>query len=90
MEEREYKVSLQASGKSIPSKVVTPMHGDATICYADPTKPESDLGWEAKMDILEMCKDSWRWQEGNPDGYKTEYSTSHEIENPRLVESGFF
>ena len=28
------------------------------------------LGWKASRGIDEMCKDSWRWQSNNPNGYK--------------------
>ena len=29
----------------------------------------SALGWEAKYNLEDMCKDSWRWQSQNPKGY---------------------
>ena len=29
------------------------------------------LEWVAQYDLDRMCADSWRWQSGNPDGYKT-------------------
>ena len=28
------------------------------------------LGWEAEKTLDDMCRDSWRWQKGNPRGYQ--------------------
>jgi UDP-glucose 4-epimerase len=28
------------------------------------------LGWKAHRGIEEMCRDAWRWQTNNPDGYR--------------------
>lgn len=43
--------------------------GDVEQCYADATKAKVELGWEAKRDIEMMCKDAWRWQKNNPNGF---------------------
>ena len=43
--------------------------GDIAACYADVKKAKKELGWEAEKGIYKMCKDSWRWQEKNPEGY---------------------
>lgn len=61
-----------ASGKEIPYKITDRRAGDIATCYADPTKAEKELGWKAKYSIEEMCKDSWKWQSQNPNGYTTE------------------
>lgn len=58
------------TGVKIPYQVTNPRPGDAAICYLNPTKAMQELGWKAKKGILEMCKDSWRWQLNNPNGYK--------------------
>jgi UDP-glucose 4-epimerase len=52
----------QASGRSIPYKIVGRRPGDIAICYADTTLAERDLGWRAERSIGQMCADSWRWQ----------------------------
>ena len=44
--------------------------GDVPICYADPSKAERELGWKAQRDIKTMCKDAWRWQSNNPNGFE--------------------
>ena len=44
--------------------------GDIDECYADPAKAKNLLGWEAEKTLEDMCRDSWRWQSGNPNGYQ--------------------
>lgn len=60
----------KASGRDIPYKFTERREGDIATCYADPSKAKSELGWEAKYELDEMCEDSWRWQFNNPNGYK--------------------
>jgi len=43
--------------------------GDIDECYADPAKAKNLLGWQAEKTLEDMCRDSWRWQSGNPNGY---------------------
>lgn len=59
----------KVSGRPIKYRILPRRPGDIATCYADPTKAKLELGWEAKRDITEMCEDSWRWQEKNPNGY---------------------
>lgn len=61
----------KACGKPIEYEILPRRPGDIATCYADPTKAKTELGWEAKRDIGEMCEDSWRWQKNNPNGYDT-------------------
>jgi hypothetical protein len=42
---------------------------DIAVCYADPAKARTELGWEATRGLAEMCADAWRWQSNNPQGY---------------------
>lgn len=44
--------------------------GDVDACYADPTKAKKLLGWKATKTLEDMCRDSWRWQKANPNGYQ--------------------
>ncbi|WP_276980733.1 UDP-glucose 4-epimerase GalE [Johnsonella ignava] len=44
--------------------------GDVPRCYADPSKAEKELDWKTTRDLETMCRDSWRWQKYNPDGFK--------------------
>jgi len=59
----------KASGQKIPHKIVEKRAGDIAKCFADPSYSKQILGWEAKYTIEQMCKDSWRWQNKNPNGY---------------------
>jgi UDP-glucose 4-epimerase len=58
-----------ASGKSIPVEIHPRRPGDIAACYADPSLAAKELGWKARFGIDEMCRDAWRWQSQNPDGY---------------------
>jgi UDP-glucose 4-epimerase len=60
----------QASGRKVPYQVVARRDGDVAQCYADPSLARTLLGWEAKHTLQEMCADAWRWQSGNPRGYR--------------------
>ncbi|MDZ4141391.1 MAG: UDP-glucose 4-epimerase GalE [Methylotenera sp.] len=59
----------RASGMAVPYRIVERRYGDSATCYADPGLAESLLGWRAKLDINTMCRDAWRWQSQNPQGY---------------------
>ncbi|MCD7736608.1 MAG: UDP-glucose 4-epimerase GalE [Lachnospiraceae bacterium] len=59
----------KACGKTLPYEIRPRRAGDIATCYADPTKAKTELGWEAKYGIDEMCEDAWRWQSMNPNGY---------------------
>lgn len=58
-----------ASGRAIPYEVVGRRPGDVAEVYADPRLAETVLGWRAERDVDAMCRDAWRWQSMNPDGY---------------------
>lgn len=58
-----------ASGRSVPITIVDRRVGDVAVSYADPSKANRELGWEAKRSLLEMCRDVWHWQSLNPTGY---------------------
>ena len=59
----------KACGKTIPYVICDRRAGDIASCYADPGKARSELGWEAKYGIEDMCASSWKWQSMNPNGY---------------------
>ncbi|MBS3998368.1 MAG: UDP-glucose 4-epimerase GalE [Hydrogenophaga sp.] len=59
-----------ASGRPVPYQFAPRRPGDVAQCYADPTLAREMLGWEAKRTLENMCADAWRWQSGNPNGYR--------------------
>jgi UDP-glucose 4-epimerase len=59
----------QAVGRPIPYKITGRRPGDAPISYADPSKAQRELNWSASRGLDEMCRDVWRWQSANPNGY---------------------
>ena len=64
------KAFEKASDKNIAYKIVNRRAGDISTCYSDPSFAKEILNWEAKKSIDDMCKDSWKWQSNNPNGYK--------------------
>lgn len=58
----------KAVGREIPYVVTERRPGDIPECYADPGKAYRELGWKVTRTLDEMCEDTWRWQEKNPDG----------------------
>lgn len=59
----------EASGRDIPYNIAPRRDGDIAECWADPSKAERELGWKAQRDLDVMMRDTWRWQEHNPQGY---------------------
>ncbi len=60
----------QACGRKIPYRITERRPGDVAVCYADPSKAEKELGWKAVRGIADMCRDAWKWQSENPEGYR--------------------
>lgn len=43
--------------------------GDVPDLTADPALAQKELGFLAGADLETMCRDLWRFQEANPNGY---------------------
>ncbi|OYV34748.1 MAG: UDP-glucose 4-epimerase GalE [Acidocella sp. 20-61-6] len=54
----------RATGRNIPLNFAPRRPGDVSSYYADPSLAAEVLGWRAKLDVEDMCRDSWRWQAG--------------------------
>jgi len=63
------KACERASGRTIPYQTVSRRAGDVAEIYADPSLARRLLGWQTALDIDAMCRDAWRWQSQNPDGF---------------------
>ena len=60
----------RACGHDIPYQIEPRRSGDVAANYADCSKARELMGWQAKYDIDDMCRDSWNWQSKNPEGYR--------------------
>ncbi len=63
------KAFERASGKRIPLQFAARRTGDVATCFADPSLASTELGWTARFELDAMCRDAWRWQSANPEGY---------------------
>ena len=57
------------NGVKVPYKIEARRPGDIAECWADPAKAKELLGWTAQKNLEDMCRDAWRWQTQNPNGY---------------------
>ncbi len=58
-----------ATGVPVPYRIAPRRPGDIAQCYSSADKARELMGWQAEYDIEDMCRDAWRWQHNNPDGY---------------------
>jgi UDP-glucose 4-epimerase len=59
----------KACGHEIKYKIGDRRPGDIAVCYADASLAKTEMGWEAKRSLEDMCRDLWCWQQKNPDGF---------------------
>ncbi|NJD33556.1 MAG: UDP-glucose 4-epimerase GalE [Betaproteobacteria bacterium] len=59
----------QASGQTIPYRIVARRPGDVPACWSDPSLARERLGWTARRSLDDMCRDAWNWQRNNPRGF---------------------
>ena len=57
------KAFEQVSSISIPYEIIDRRPGDIAVCYADPSLALKLIGWKADHNLMQMCQDSWRWQQ---------------------------
>ncbi len=56
------KAFEEANGIKVPYKIAARRPGDIATCYADASKAKKELGWTAKRDLVDMCRDAWRFE----------------------------
>jgi len=61
-----------ASGKAIKFEIVNRREGDISAFWSNASRANNLLSWDAKYDVNQMCEDTWRWQNNNPNGYTSE------------------
>lgn len=52
----------KANNVKVPYVIAPRRPGDIAVCYGNPEKARTGLGWTAKKDLETMCRDSWNWQ----------------------------
>ncbi|MGM8212334.1 UDP-glucose 4-epimerase GalE [Virgibacillus sp. W0430] len=86
-----------ATKKHIPYRIVDRRPGDAAVCYANPEKALNELNWVAERNLEQMCRDTWHWQQWNPNGYEKKqlisasglpYATDYTHIAPHLNQKG--
>ena len=60
----------KATGVKVPHEIAPRRAGDLPESYANADKALRLLGWKAEKTLEDMCRDCWRWQTMNTDGYK--------------------
>jgi len=61
-----------ASATAIPYQIVPRRAGDIAECYADPSRANKELDWQAEKTLSDMVVDTWNWQSKNPEGYRND------------------
>ena len=56
------KAFEKANHVQVPYEIDARRPGDVAECYADTSKAEKVLHWQAEKDLETMCRDAWRWQ----------------------------
>ncbi|RUO65924.1 UDP-galactose 4-epimerase [Pseudidiomarina planktonica] len=59
----------RVNGIKIPYEIGTRRDGDLPACWACTEKAENQLQWRATRTLEDMMRDTWQWQQKNPNGY---------------------
>lgn len=59
----------RASGKCIPYQTQERRSGDLASVIADPAYAWETLHWKTSRSFADACRDAWKWQSQNPNGY---------------------
>lgn len=57
------KAFEKAAGQPLNYQVVDRRPGDVTAVYADTTKANQDLGWQARRSLDEALSSAWKWEQ---------------------------
>ncbi|ALO34917.1 UDP-glucose 4-epimerase [Colwellia sp. MT41] len=63
------KAFEQAINKKIPFEVSPRRVGDLPAFWANASKANKELNWQANRSLEQMMTDTWRWQSKNPNGF---------------------
>lgn len=62
----------KANNIKIPYIICPRRPGDVDENYADATKAYLEMNFKTELNIEDACRDSWKWQSSNPNGYSKE------------------
>ena len=65
------KAFCRVNKVNVPFKITDRRLGDVSSCYADTSFAKECIAWQSKLDLDDMCRDTWRWQTQNPNGYSS-------------------
>jgi|TARA_Y100000310_G_scaffold314542_2_gene364027 UDP-glucose 4-epimerase len=63
------KAFEKVNGVTIPLQVGGRRSGDLPTSYTDTSLAKKELHWQAELSIEDICRDAWRWQQQNPQGF---------------------
>jgi len=52
----------EANGVEVPYEMVARRPGDIAVSYANVSKAKRELVWKTKRNLLDMCRDAWRFE----------------------------
>ncbi len=61
---------IRVNHVDVPYVIAPRRPGDIAENWADPTKARALLGWQAEKTLEDMCRDTFRFQQKNPKGYR--------------------
>ena len=62
----------KANDIKIPYVICERRPGDVDENYAEASKALKEMNFKTELDIEDACRDSWKWQKQNPNGYDKE------------------
>ena len=62
----------KANNMKIPYIICDRRPGDVDENYAEASKAEKEMHFKTELNIEDACRDSWKWQSQNPNGYDKE------------------
>ena len=62
----------KANNIKIPCIICDRRPGDVDENYAEASKAEKEMHFKTELNIEDACRDSWKWQSQNPNGYDKE------------------
>ena len=62
----------KANDIKIPYIICDRRPGDVDENYAEASKAYQEMNFKTELNIEDACRDSWRWQKNNPNGYDKE------------------